>query len=61
MAEIKITLRRSPIGRPAKHKKILQGLGLKRASQSVVRKETPEIWGMLNKVPHLVDVEPVPE
>jgi large subunit ribosomal protein L30 len=57
MEEIKITLKRSPIGRPKKHKAIIRGLGLKRTNQSVVLKETPEIWGMINKIPHIVDVE----
>ncbi len=59
MGQLKITLKRSPIGRPGKHKKIIAGLGLKKTAQWVILKDTPEVWGMLNKIPHIVDVEPV--
>ncbi|OIP61988.1 MAG: 50S ribosomal protein L30 [Nitrospirae bacterium CG_4_9_14_3_um_filter_53_35] len=59
MGQLKITLKRSPIGKPKKHKEIIRGLGLKRTQQWVIRKDTPEIWGMVNKIPHLVDVENV--
>lgn len=54
---IKITLVRSAIARPAKHKVVLVGLGLRKMHGSVVRKDTPEIRGMINKVRHLVEVE----
>lgn len=59
MGQLKITLKRSPIGKPKKHKEIIRGLGLKRACQWVLLKDTPETWGMVNKIPHLVDVETV--
>ncbi len=59
MAWIKITLKRSSIGRPKKHKRIISGLGLRRTNQWVVLRETPEVWGMVNKIPHILDVEPV--
>jgi large subunit ribosomal protein L30 len=61
MGDLKITLKRSSIGRPKKHKAIIQGLGLKKIHHSVIRKDTPETWGMVNKIPHIVDVEPVSE
>jgi large subunit ribosomal protein L30 len=51
-----ITLRRSPIGRPAHQRRVLAGLGLRRIGQSVVRIDTPAIRGMIAKVPHLVEV-----
>ncbi|MFQ5893554.1 MAG: 50S ribosomal protein L30 [Nitrospinota bacterium] len=54
---LKITLRRSPIGQPGKHEKVLRGLGLKKLHQTVVRQDTREIRGMVNKVIHMVDVE----
>lgn len=57
--QIKITLRRSPIGRPGKHEKVLRGLGLTKLHKTVVRKDTPEIRGMVNKVIHMVEVEEV--
>ena len=55
--KIKITLVKSGIARPGKHKAILIGLGLKKLNKSVLRQDTPEIRGMINKVMHLVQVE----
>ncbi len=55
--KIKITLIRSSIARPGKQKQVLAGLGLKRLNKAVVRLDTPEIRGMVNKVSHLVSVE----
>ena len=57
MAEIKITLKRSGIARNKYFTKVLHGLGLRRLQQTVVRKDTPEIRGMINKVSHMVSVE----
>jgi large subunit ribosomal protein L30 len=56
-AEIKITLIRSPIGRPASQRAILHGLGLNKVNKSVVLTNTPEIKGMVKKVSHLLKVE----
>lgn len=55
--KIKITLIRSSIACPGKQKVVLAGLGLKRLNKAVVRLDTPEIRGMINKVSHLVSVE----
>jgi large subunit ribosomal protein L30 len=57
--KLKITLVRSGIARPGKHKVVLIGLGLKKLNKSVVRQDTPEIRGMINKVSHLLQVEEV--
>jgi large subunit ribosomal protein L30 len=57
MAEIKITLKRSGVGRDKYFTKVLHGLGLRRLNQTVVRQDTPEIRGMINKVSHMVTVE----
>lgn len=54
---LKITLVKSPIGRPDKHRRVLRGLGLRKVNRSVELKDTPSIRGMINKVPHLVEVE----
>jgi large subunit ribosomal protein L30 len=56
---LKITLTRSPIGHPEKHRKVVTGLGLTKLNRSVIRKDTPEIRGMAAKVGHLVSVEEV--
>lgn len=55
--KIKITLMRSSISCPKKHKVVLTGLGLRRRSKAVVREDTPAIRGMVTKVAHLVTVE----
>jgi large subunit ribosomal protein L30 len=56
-ADIKITLKRSAIGRDKYFTRVLQGMGLRRLHQTVVLKDTPETRGMINKVTHLVTVE----
>ncbi len=53
---IRIQLVRSVIGSSKKQKAVVQGLGLRRMNQIVERQDTPEIRGMVNKVPHLVHV-----
>lgn len=55
--QLKIRLVRSLIGRPQKQREVIKGLGLRRISSEVIRKDCPEIWGMIRKVPHLVKVE----
>ncbi len=57
MADIKVTLKRSGIGRNKYFTKVLNGLGLRRLHQTVVLKDTPEIRGMIYKVIHMVTVE----
>jgi len=56
--KMKITLVRSQIGRPKKQRRILKGLGLKKMQHSVVVEDNPIFRGMVNKVSHLVKVEP---
>jgi large subunit ribosomal protein L30 len=55
--KIKITLIKSGIARPGKHKVVLTGLGLRKLNHSVIRVDTPQIRGMINKISHLVKVE----
>lgn len=57
MADIKVTLKRSGIGRDKYFTRVLHGLGLRRLNQTITVKDTPEIRGMINKVSHLVVVE----
>ncbi len=59
MAQIKITWKKSCIGRPSNQRRIVESLGLKRLNHSVVHEDSPTIMGMVNKVRHLVVVEPV--
>ena len=55
-ATLKIRLVRSPIGAPAKLKKVVKGLGLRRINQTVERPDNDAIRGMVRKIPHLVEV-----
>ena len=57
MSDIKVTLKKSQIGSTKKVRATLVGLGLTKTNKTVVRKDTPEIRGMLRKVEHLVEVE----
>lgn len=54
---LKITLVRSMIGRPEKHRKVLRGMGLTRLNRTVELEDTPPVRGMINRVSHLVKVE----
>ena len=53
-----ITLRRSPIGTPQKHRRVLCGLGLRKIRQTVTRPDTPQVRGMIGKVGYLLEVQP---
>jgi len=57
--KLKVTLIRSYIGRPEKHRQILRGIGLMKMNKTVILADTPEIRGMVNKVCHLVSLEEV--
>jgi large subunit ribosomal protein L30 len=54
---VKVTLIRSMIGRPEKHRRVLRGMGLTKLNRTVALKDTPEIRGMINVVSHLVKTE----
>jgi large subunit ribosomal protein L30 len=54
--ELRITLIKSGIGRPKKHRLTLQSLGLNKLHKTVVVKDTPQIRGMVQKVSHLLNV-----
>jgi large subunit ribosomal protein L30 len=41
---------------PVKQKRVVKGLGFTRLNQVVERPDTPEIRGMVKKVPHLVEI-----
>ena len=47
---------RSPIRRPEVQRKILKGLGLNRMNKISELNDTPSIRGMINKIPHLVQI-----
>ncbi len=55
--KLNITLVKSMIGRPEKHRKVLKGMGLRKMHKTVQLEDTPSIRGMINAVSHLVKVE----
>ena len=57
MSKIKVTLVRSVIGRPGKHRRILRSLGLRRTGASRTFNDTPDIKGKIFYVKHLIKVE----
>jgi large subunit ribosomal protein L30 len=59
MAQLKIKLVKSIIGRPEKHRKVVRSLGLRKTNQTVEKEDTPSIRGMINVVPHLLKVEEI--
>ncbi len=61
MKKLKITLVRSPIGYKYDQKDTVKRLGLRRMHYTVIKEDTPQIRGMIEKVKHLVKVEEVEE
>jgi large subunit ribosomal protein L30 len=59
--KLKVTQRRSGIGRNQQQRDTLRGLGLTRLHQTRELKDTPAIRGMIKKIQHLVEVEQVSE
>ena len=55
--EVKITRVKSTIGRKDDQIATVAALGLKKIRSVVVKKDTPQIRGMINKVSHLIEVE----
>jgi large subunit ribosomal protein L30 len=55
--KLKVTLVKSMIGRPEKHRKVLRGMGLTRMNRTVLLKDIPQVRGMIAKVSHLVTAE----
>ena len=55
--KVKVTQVRSPIGRPAKQRQTLIGLGLNKMNRSRILEDTPAVRGMIDRVRHLIVVE----
>ena len=59
MPQLKITLKRSPIGYEKSQRATAEALGLRKRGATVVQPHTPSIRGMVFKISHLVDVQEV--
>ena len=56
MAKLKLTQKRSVIGRPARQKATMEALGLRKINATVEVEGTPQVLGMVRKISHLVEV-----
>lgn len=59
--KLRITLTRSLIGLKPNHVRTLHALGLRRVRATVRHDDTPQIRGMLARVPYAVRVEEEPQ
>jgi large subunit ribosomal protein L30 len=57
MGKLKITQKRSAIGRAPEQRRTIRALGLRRIGHSVVRPDNPSVRGMVGSVRHLVEIE----
>ena len=60
-ATVTVTQTGSPIGRRKDQRQTLIGLGLNKMNRTRTLADTPAVRGMIEKVKHLVRVEPAPE
>ena len=59
MAKVKVTLKRSLIGRPETQRRTVRALGLLKINSVVELPDNPAIRGQLHKVEHLIKVEEI--
>jgi large subunit ribosomal protein L30 len=59
--QVRVTQVRSSIGSKPKAKGTLRALGLGRIGQTHVLPDTRDVRGMINRVPHLIEVEELHE
>lgn len=59
MAKVKVTLKRSLIGRPETQRRTVRALGLRNINSVVELPDNPAIRGQLHKVEHLIKVEEI--
>jgi large subunit ribosomal protein L30 len=59
MAQVRITLVKSPIGSLPRHRKTVRALGLRKMQQSVEKEDNPAVRGMVAAVNHLVRLEEI--
>ena len=58
-SKIKITLKKSVIGRKPQHVKTVRALGLKKLNASVEKEVNPSILGMVRSISHMISVEEI--
>ena len=55
MSKLRITWKRSTIGRAPHQERVIKALGLHRLNETVVHNDTPQIRGMITKISHLLE------
>jgi large subunit ribosomal protein L30 len=55
MSKIKVTWKKSAIGRPDIQARTIRALGLHRLGETVEHDDTPQVRGMIQSVIHLVE------
>ena len=59
MPRLLITWKKSAIGYSSNQKRVVKALGFHSLSQTIEHSSSPQIWGMIKKVRHLVEVEEI--
>lgn len=54
---LKITWTKSTIGTSKRQRDNIRSLGLRRLNQTVVKEDTPQLRGIIDRVQHLIKVE----
>ena len=57
--QLKITLKKSLIGRNEKQRRSIEALGLRKIGQSVVKQDNPQMRGICRKMDFMLDVEEI--
>ena len=57
MANLKVTLVKSPIGAVPKHKKTVEAMGLRKVNKTVELPDNESIRGMIQQVGYMLKVE----
>jgi large subunit ribosomal protein L30 len=53
---LRITLIKGLAGKKVSHKKTIRALGLKKVGSSIIKKNSPQIEGMVTQVSHMVRI-----
>ncbi len=59
MRKVQIELVKSPIGYKPDQRETVKALGLKKIHDKVIKNDTPQIRGMIEKIRHLVEVKEI--
>lgn len=57
--QLKITWTKSDIGCPRTQRATVKSLGLKKLYQTIIKEDSAQLRGQINKVKHLVSVEEI--